>query len=212
VASRENLQAIAEIAQKRDLLVISDEVYEKIVYDNNKNFSIGAFPEMDQRTVTINGFSKAYAMTGWRIGYVKGPKIIINKILEMHNHFTICTNAISQKAALAALLGPQDFLNTMLKQYDRRRRFLVKQLNEIPGVSCQMPKGAFYVFPNIKSYKKTSVDIAKYIAQRGRVLVVPGSAFGANGEGHIRLSYATSMKNIRSAVQKIKRTLEEPPK
>ncbi|NIM46037.1 MAG: aminotransferase class I/II-fold pyridoxal phosphate-dependent enzyme [Nitrososphaeria archaeon] len=209
VMNKDTLEAIAEIARRHDVITISDELYEKIVYDGAKSYSIAALPEMKERTVTINGFSKTYAMTGWRIGYIIANKVIIDNARKIHHPFTVCATSISQKAALAALEGPQDFFQDMLKKYDERRKYLIKGLNDITGVKCQMPKGAFYAFPNVKSFKQPSMEIVKYIIKEGRVLTVPGSAFGKNSEGYIRLSYATSLEKIKEALPRIREALNK---
>jgi len=203
------LKRISEVARDNDLIVISDEIYEKITYDGVVNRSIISFPGMEGRTVIINSFSKTYAMTGWRVGFVVAPEEIMKSIVKVHHTMNICACSVSQKAALAALTGPQDCVVEMVREYDKRRREIVKLLNEIPGFACQMPKGAFYVFPNIKFFNKPSMEFAKFLITDVGVVTVPGSAFGENGEGHLRLSYATSLENIREALIRMKNSVEK---
>jgi aminotransferase len=206
---KDTLEAISEIAQDHDLIVISDEIYEKITYDGMKHYSIGSMPGMEERTVTINSFSKTYAMTGWRIGFVCGEKRIMENVAKVHHTMNVCASIISQKAAIAALTGPQDFLKEMLSEYDRRRREIVRGVNEIPGFKCQMPNGAFYIFPNIEALKMPSMELVKYLIKEAGVVTVPGSAFGISGEGHLRISYAASLEKIREALARIKVAVEK---
>jgi aminotransferase len=209
VLTRKDLEGIAEVAIENDLIVISDEVYEKIIYDDAKHISIASLSGMREQTITINAFSKTYAMTGWRIGYVIAREEIISQIAKLILYTTTCANSIGQKAALAALEGPQLCVHEMVKEYKHRRDFLVKRLNEIPGMSCKVPKGAFYVFPNIKAYGLSSLDFSLFLLEKARVSVVPGSSFGKYGEGYVRISYATSLKNLEDAVDRIAKALKD---
>ena len=211
--TEDTLRGIAEIAIKHDIYIISDEVYEKLLYDGNKHISIASLSEeVKARTIVVNGVSKSHSMTGWRIGYAAGPKDIIAAMKRIQSHSTSNPTSIAQWAALEALRGPQDFLQTMLREFDRRRRFLVEGLNSIEGVSCLMPQGAFYAFPNIKGVlgKKginNSMELAMYLLEEAMAALVPGSAFGS--EGYIRMSYATSMENLQKGLDRIRAALEK---
>jgi aspartate/methionine/tyrosine aminotransferase len=206
-----DLEEVAAIAQEHNLLVLSDEVYDKITYENARHYSIASLPGMKERTITINSFSKTYAMTGWRLGYATARREIIEEMAKLNLYTNSCASSIAQKAGVAALRGPQDFVRRMVKEYNRRRVFLVKHLNELPGVSCITPEGAFYAFPNISGLKMSSSKCAMFLLDHARVATVPGSAFGAYGEGYLRISYATSIKNLESALMRIKATLKASP-
>lgn len=209
---KKTLEGIAEMALKYKLYVISDEIYEKLTYDGFTHISIAALNnEIKARTLVVNGLSKAYAMTGWRIGYTAGPKDIIRAMTNIQSQSTSNPASIAQKAAVEALTGPQDFIKTMLSALDQRRKFLVSELNSIPGLSCITPSGAFYAFPNTsKLYGKqaegnkisSSSDLALYLLEKANVALVPGEAFGDNA--YIRLSYATSIENIKKGAERIK--------
>jgi len=196
------------LALENDLLVLSDEVYEKIIYDDAKHYSIGSFPNMKDHTITVNAFSKTYAMTGWRLGYVAARREIIEQMSKLNLYTSTCANSIAQKASITALKGPQDCVSDMVKEYKRRRDYIVKHLNEIDGISCLAPKGAFYVFPNITELNMTSFDCTMFLLTEARVATVPGSAFGSFGEGYIRISYASPLENIERAVERIKRAVK----
>ncbi len=210
---RATIEALAELAVENDFYVISDEIYEKIVYDGNQPFSIASLgDEIKKRTITVNGVSKTYSMTGWRIGYAAGEAEIIAAMGRIQDSVTSNPTSIAQYAAVAAMTGPQEFLNDWVAEFDRRRRVIVKGLNAIPGITCVNPDGAFYVFPNISSlFGKTpksggkrienSEDFADYLLAKASVAVVPGSGFGA-GE-YVRLSYATSMATIEKGLTRI---------
>ncbi len=208
VLDKNTLRTISEIAKDHDLIVVSDELYEKMTYDGTENCSVGSLPSMKERTITINGFSKAYAMTGWRIGYIVASEDMMKSISKVHHSMNVCACSISQKAALAALTGPQDSVEKMVREYDKRRQEMVSRVNEIPGFKCHMPKGAFYVFPNVESLRMSSMDLAKLLISKARVVTVPGSEFGKNGEGFLRLSYATSLEKISEALVRVKETVE----
>jgi aspartate aminotransferase len=210
---RETIEALAALAVENDFYVISDEIYEKIVYDGNKPVSIASLgPEIKKRTITVNGVSKTYSMTGWRIGYAAGEAEIIAAMGRIQDSVTSNPTSIAQYAAVAAMTGPQEFLNDWVAEFDRRRQVIVKGLNAIPGITCVNPDGAFYVFPNISDlFGKTapnggkriesSDDFADYLLAQANVAVVPGSGFGA-GE-YVRLSYATSMATIEKGLTRI---------
>ena len=201
------LEALAELCTKHNLLVLSDEIYEKLVYDGAKHLSIGSLPGMFERTITINGFSKAYAMDGWRLGYAAGDESLIQPILKVHQYTTTCANTFAQLGAVAAYRGPQGRVTEMVQEFDRRRRFLVESLNDIPGVSCVTPKGAFYAFPAFDGYDLDSQAMATYLLREARIACVPGSAFGASGEGHIRMAYSTDYDSIAAGMVRMRTAL-----
>lgn len=207
VLSRDELASLAKIAVERDLIVISDEVYENILYDGARHHCLASFPGMRERTLIVNSFSKTYAMTGFRVGYVYGPKELISPLWLIHQYFVACVDSFAQYAALAALRGPQDFVKDMVREFDRRRRFVFKRLNEIEGFSCLLPEGAFYIFPNIKSFKMSSEDFSQLLLKEARVATVPGSAFGSYGEGYIRISYAAAYEQLEEALNRIEKTV-----
>jgi aminotransferase len=211
VQRREDIAGIAEVARKHDLYVVSDEVYETMLYEGMSHQSIAAFEGMKHRTVTVNSFSKTYAMTGWRIGYAVGAREIIDQMIKLQQYTMVHAPAISQRAALAALNGPQDFIERMVTVFDERRRFLVSRLNEIEGFRCPTPKGAFYAFPNVEGLGKLSKDLTQFILQNGGVAVVPGSVFGAGGEGYLRLSYAQPLDKLEEACNRIEKAVKTLP-
>ncbi len=212
VYSREELEIIADAAVGHNIFIISDDIYEKFVYGEAQHVSVATFSdEVKARTITVNGVSKAYAMTGWRIGYAAGPAPIINAMKKVQGQITTNPASISQHAATEALLGPQNDVDQMKTQYQKRRDYIVEALNSIAGVACRMPEGAFYVFPNISELLKKksdegiigdSVGFCSYILDEARVALVPGKAFGC--DNFVRLSYATDMQSIRAAIERIK--------
>ncbi len=206
--SRNDLEIIAEVAQKHNLVVFCDEIYEKIVYDGARHISIGSLPSMEERTITVNGFSKAYAMTGWRIGYIVAEKKLSATLRKLHYYAVLCANAISQKAALAALTGPQDCVKEMVTEYNRRRGLVLDKLDRIKSLSYTKPEGAFYVFPNFSSYEKSDEALALYLLKEARVVTAPGSGFGRAGEGHLRISYSVSYEQVKKGMEQIRRCLE----
>jgi aminotransferase len=208
VFSREDLEIIAEVAKKHNLIVFMDEIYEKIVYDGARHISIGCLPGMEERTITVNGFSKAYAMTGWRIGYIAAEKKLSATLRKLHYYAVLCPNAISQKAALAALTGPQDCVKEMVTEYNMRRELILDKLDRIESLSYTKPKGAFYVFPDFSSYEKSDELLAAYLLKEAGVVTAPGSGFGRAGEGHLRISYSISYKQVREGMERIRRCLE----
>jgi aspartate aminotransferase len=212
---KKTLEEIAAIAVKHRIYVISDEIYEKLLYDGFTHFSIASLdPEIKSLTIVVNGVSKSHSMTGWRIGYAAGPKEVITAMANIQSQSTSNPCSISQKAALEALRGPQDFITTMNVEFDKRRKYMVERLNRIPGISCLMPVGAFYAFPNVarlygKSIQgktmKNSSDFAAYLLEEAKVALVSGDAFGA--DPYIRLSYATSMENIQKGLDRIEKAV-----
>ncbi|HQR14891.1 MAG TPA: pyridoxal phosphate-dependent aminotransferase [Nitrospira sp.] len=208
---RNTLERIAAVALRHDLVIISDEIYEKVLYDGVQHISIASLsPEVAARTVVINGVSKAYAMTGWRIGYAAGPKPLLTAMANIQSQSTSNPCSISQKAAVAALRLGNPFTTVMVAEFDRRRRLMVERLNKMPGITCRMPTGAFYAFPNVsglltKRWKDqpigSAANLATYLLNEAQVALVPGEPFGSNV--HIRLSYATSMEAIERGLTRI---------
>lgn len=206
ILSREELQIIADIVKEHDLFVMSDEIYSELNYEGG-HVSIASIPGMRERTIVINGFSKSYAMTGWRLGYAAGPKEIMKQMLKIHQFVIMCAPTTSQYAAIEALRNGDEDVRRMRESYDERRRFLVNALNEM-GLPCFEPKGAFYVFPNISAYGMTSEEFARRLLEQERVAVVPGTAFGECGEGFLRISYAYSIDNLKKALDKIEKFID----
>ena len=196
VLSRETLEGLAKIVIENDLLVISDEVYERLIYDGEKHVSIASLPGMKERTFTMNGMSKAYSMTGWRLGYVAAPEEYITVINKFHQHNTTCAVSFGQAAAVVALREEGDEVNEMVKEYQRRRDYAVAAINGIEGISCLKPKGAFYIFINCKSLGMRSAALADYLLENAKIALVPGDVFGPGGEGYLRMSFANSYENI----------------
>jgi len=215
VVPLEQLKAIAALAVERDLLLISDEAYETLTYDGHAHVSVASLDEeVKRRTIVVNTVSKAYAMTGWRIGYAAGPAEIIKAMGDIQGQTTSNPTSIAQKAAIAALLGPQDDVRAMLAEFDRRRRYLVGRLNAIPGLRCANPEGAFYLFPNFSAFYgrksngapiRNSAEMATYLLQNAHVALVPGADFGS--DSHLRLSYATPMEAIVKGADRLERAL-----
>lgn len=203
VLPRGDLARLGKLAVERDLLVISDEVYEKITYDDARHFCLATFPSMRERSLVVGSFSKTYAMTGFRVGYVYGPKELIKPLSLVHQYCVACVDGPAQYAALAALKGSQGFVKEMVSEFDRRRRLLHTGLNDIEGFRCSLPKGAFYIFANIEDFKMSSEKLAELLVRKGRVITVPGSAFGKHGEGYLRFSYAAASDKIEKALGRI---------
>ena len=213
---KKNLERIAEVVLKNNLYIISDEIYEKLTYDGFKHISIASLDKnIKAKIIVVNGLSKSYAMTGWRIGYAAGSKEIIKAMTNIQSQSTSNPTSISQKAALEALNGPQDFIDTMLTEFDRRRRLLVSDLNSVPNMSCLTPAGAFYAFPNTSKFYGKSIngrkissssDLALYLLEEAKVALVHGGAFG--DDNYIRLSYATSVDEIKKGVNRIREAVK----
>ena len=203
----DKLKYIAEIAKEHDLLVLSDEIYEKILYDGLKHYSIGSLEGMKERTITVNGFSKTYAMTGWRIGYASASSVIIDQMLKIQQYSVTCASAFVQKAAIAALNGPQEPVDNMIKKYDQRKQLIIKRLNNIDGIYCRKPMGTFYAFVNISKLGMSSIEFANFLLDKAMVGSVPGSAYGESGERYVRLSFANSKENIEKAMERIEELL-----
>lgn len=204
VLETETVQALAGLCLEHGLLVLSDEIYDKMLYDGAEHTSIASLPGMFERTVTINGFSKAYAMDGWRLGYAAGHRDLVRHMLKAHQHATTCANTFAQFGAAAAYRGPQECVSGMVGEFDRRRRFLVDALNNLPGVSCATPRGAFYSFPAFRGYEMDSRAMAAYLLEEARVACVPGTVFGAGGEGFIRLAYSTDYESIVAGAERMR--------
>ncbi len=202
VMEREDLEAIREVILEHDLYVISDEIYAELTY-NGGHVTIAALPGMKERTLLINGFSKAYAMTGWRLGYVCGPEMIIRQMLKIHQYCIMCAPTTSQYAAIEALRNGDDDVEMMREAYNQRRRYLINAFREM-GIDCFEPLGAFYIFPNIKKFGMTSDEFATRLLREQKVAVVPGTAFGDCGEGFLRVSYAYSIDALKEALDRIK--------
>jgi aminotransferase len=203
ILEKEDLEALAQVANRHNLLVISDEVYEKIMYDGRFHYSIAQIPGMKERTIVINSFSKTYAMTGWRVGYLLAGKEIVQHMPKLQEGIASCLPAFMQKAAVEALNGNQESVCLMVNDYTRRRSILIDGLNQIPGFHCQKSPGTFYAFPNIKAFGISSQQFAEELLREARVVTVPGSAFGGMGEGYLRLSFANSDENLQEAVRRI---------
>ena len=207
IMTKEDLEPIAEVIRGTDILVMSDEIYSELTYEG-KHFSITQLEGMQERTLLVNGFSKAFAMTCCRLGYVAGPAPIIKQMLKIHQYAIMCAPTVSQYAAITAMTSCDGEVEKMMNEYNIRRRWLVNALNEI-GLTCFDPKGAFYVFPSIKSTGLTSQQFCEELLYKHNVAVVPGDAFGASGEGYIRISYAYSLKHLMEAVERISEFLDE---
>jgi aminotransferase len=203
----EDLKPIAELCQRHDLLVLSDEIYSELAYDGAAHTSIASLPGMQERTVLLNGCSKSYAMTGFRVGYACAPAPIIEAMMKIHQYAIMCASNMSQEAATEALENCQKEVDTMRNDYERRRNFVVNRLNEI-GLSCHSPKGAFYAFPNISSTGLKSRDFSLQLLKSQKVAVVPGSAFGESGEGYVRCCFATGMDKLKTAMDRMEKFVE----
>ena len=210
VLTREDLEAIAELCLKHDLVVLSDEIYSRILYEG-EHISIASFPGMLERTIILDGFSKTYAMTGWRLGYGVMPEPLAEAVTRLMINSNSCTAAFTQIAGIAALTGPQDDVDRMVAAFRERREVMVEGLNRLPGFRCLKPKGAFYAFPNIEGTGMSSRELAHYLLEEAGVAVLSGTAFGEYGEGFLRLSFANSIENIQKALERIEKALQRLP-
>ena len=206
IMEKEDLEKIAEVIIEKDIFVLSDEIYSKLSY-KGEHISITSLPGMQERTILINGFSKAYAMTGWRLGYACGPKEIIEQMFKIHQFAIMCAPTTSQYAAVEALKNGDEDVAKMREAYDQRRRYLMHAFKEM-GLQCFEPYGAFYVFPCIKEFGMSSEEFANRFLSEEKVAVVPGTAFGDCGEGFLRISYAYSLENLKAALERLKRFVE----
>ncbi|SHE44278.1 aminotransferase [Tissierella praeacuta DSM 18095] len=204
VLSKETINEVAEFAKKHDLLVISDEIYEKIIYDDKKHYSIAALPGMRERTIVLNGFAKAYAMTGWRLGYIAAPAELIAPMAKIHSYMVTSASSMVQWGGVAALKGTQKPLKDMVEEFKIRRDYVLNEINSIKGLSCIKPEGAFYLFVDVKDTGMDGESFAKYLLETAGVAVVPGTAFGSRATHEVRISYATSLDNLEKAMANIK--------
>lgn len=208
VMRREDLEAIAEVLRGTNIIVASDEIYAEMTYNGEKHVSIAEIDGMKERTLVISGFSKAYAMTGWRLGYVAGPQPVIKQMLKLHQYCIMSSPTVSQYAAIVAMKDCREDVDHMVEEYDMRRRLMVSGFNNM-GLDCFEPEGAFYVFPSIKSTGMSSKDFCEKLVYDKKVAVVPGSAFGESGEGFVRVSYAYSVNHLKTALGRIEEFLNE---
>lgn len=206
ILSRKELEMIAEVAIKNDLIVLSDEIYSRIIYEGEFQ-SIASIPGMKERTIILDGLSKTYAMTGWRLGWGIMNKNIANMMSRLNGNITSCASTISQQAAIQALDGDTSSTDIMLSKFRDRRDFIIKGLNKIPGFKASKPSGAFYAFPNIEKTKMRSVALANYLLDKAGVALLPGTGFGKYGEGYLRISYANSKENLQKALDRIKKAM-----
>ena len=204
----EDVRAIAEIAQEHKLLVLSDEIYDRTLYDGYKSFSIASVPGMQDQTVILDGFSKTYAMTGWRLGFGVMPEELAQLVTKLQVNSTSCTASFSQIAGIEALTGPRDEVQRMVREFEERRNVIVDGLNAIDGFRCHRPHGAFYVFPNITGTGKSSRELAEILLNQAGVACLSGTAFGKFGEGYLRFSYANSIENIEKALERIAKVMK----
>lgn len=209
VLTKDDLKVIADcITSRNDVLVLSDEIYSRIIYEGT-HYSLASFPGMKEKTIILDGFSKTYAMTGWRLGYGVMQKDLAQKVTQLMINSNSCTSAFTQMAGIEALRGPQDEAEKMVAEFKRRREVIVDGLNKIKGFSCKKPHGAFYVFPNIKKTGKKGKELSDYLLNTAGVATLSGTAFGAYGEGHLRLSFANSIENIKTALNRIREAVEK---
>jgi len=207
VFTKSDLETVDEFARKHDIFVLADEIYEKIIYDGYRHWSIAALSKDPDRVITVNGFSKAYAMTGWRIGYVVASKILVSEIVKIQQSAVSSATTFAQKGAVEALRGPQEPMIKMVEEFSRRREVIIERLNEVKGFSVAKPRGAFYAFVNIEKLKMPSQELCEYLLNEAKVVTTPGIAFGQGGEGYVRFSYATSIENIIEGLDSIKKTM-----
>jgi aminotransferase len=198
----DELEKIAAVCVKRDLVVLSDEIYSELTYDSAAHPSLAALPGMRERTILLHGVSKAYAMTGWRIGFACAPQPVIEAMMKIHQYAILCAPIMGQEAAIEALERGEESMLRMRREYELRRNYIVRGFNEL-GLECFKPRGAFYVFPKIASTGLTSREFSLQLLREKKVAVVPGSAFGASGDGHVRCSYATALDQIKIAIERI---------
>lgn len=208
VTSQKALERIAQLANKYDMVILSDEIYEKIIYSPAKHMSIATLARMRDRTLILNGFSKFYSMTGWRIGYVLGPEKLVNPILRYHQYMITSTNTFAQWGAITALSGDQEPSYAMVEEFRERRDYFYQAINGIPGFACIEPEGAFYLFPSVKDTGMDGYQMANLLLEKAGVATVAGESFGKNGAGYIRISYSNSLKNLKAAVAKIEKALK----
>jgi aspartate/methionine/tyrosine aminotransferase len=209
VLSAADIELVAKIARERNIMVLSDEVYKNILFDDCQHHSIYSLADMQERTILLDGFSKTYAMTGWRLGFGVMPEDLAIKVERLMVNSNSCTAPFTQYAGVAALQGPTTEVDAMVETFRQRRDFIVAGLNKLPGVSCVMPKGAFYVFPNVCELGMNSNELENYFLHEASVALLSGSAFGKYGDGFLRLSYANSIKNIGRALERMKTAIDK---
>ena len=207
VIPESDLEKIAEMAGENDLVVLADEIYKDMYYGDQEHVSITKFPGMRERTVILDGFSKSYAMTGWRLGYGVFPDFLVEPVTRLMTNSVSCTSVFSQMAAIAALEGPQDSVAAMMEEFTKRRDLVVEGLNSLPGITCPVPKGAFYAFPNIRGTGMSSQEFANKALYEAGVALLAGTAFGAFGDGYIRISFANSQENLLEAIERLRKIL-----
>jgi len=210
VFPEEDLKALAALAKEKKLFIITDEIYEKLVYDGQKHCSIASFPDARELTISMFGFSKAYAMTGWRIGFLHAPAALVKVMLEVHGQLVIGANSIAQKAAVTALIGPQDCVEEMRRSYEERRNVFVEGLNHL-GFSCKPPQGSFYIYANISKFNMTSLELAKLLAEKARVIGYPGTAYTKNqsGDKYLRFAYTKDFNELKTALERIEKVVSK---
>ena len=208
VTNQKALERIAQLANRHDMVILSDEIYEKIVYSPAKHLSIATLERMKDKTLILNGFSKFYSMTGWRIGYVLGPEKLVNPILRYHQYMITSTNTFAQWGAITALSGDQGPSYAMVEEFQKRRDYFYEAINRIPGFACIEPEGAFYLFPSVKDTGMDGYQMANLLLEKAGVATVAGESFGKNGAGYIRMSYSNSLENLKAAVAKIEKALK----
>ena len=209
VITQDEMDALTQVVLENDLYVIADEIYEKLVFDGHRHISIGSQPGMAERTLTINGLSKSYAMTGWRLGWLVGPTPIMKLAGKMHSQTITSAATFTMHAAIAAINGPQDVVEMMRASYQERRDFMVDALNEMPGIECASIEGAFYLFPRFTHTEKNSVQLADTLLELAGIAGTPGVAFGSSGEGHVRFSIATAMSELERAIERLARVVTQ---
>ena len=202
IMEKKDLEEIAQVCLEHDIFVLSDEIYSELTYNGENHVSIASVPGMKERTIVINGFSKSYAMTGWRLGYAAGPKEILKQMIKIHQFVIMCAPTNSQYAAIEALKNGDKDVDMMRESYNQRRRYLLNAFSEM-GLDCFEPYGAFYMFPSIKKFGMTSEEFANRLLQEEKVAVVPGTAFGQCGEGFLRISYAYSLDDLKEALGRL---------
>ncbi|MCA9941488.1 MAG: aminotransferase class I/II-fold pyridoxal phosphate-dependent enzyme, partial [Anaerolineales bacterium] len=209
VITQDEMDALVQVILENDLYVIADEIYEKLVFDGHQHISIGSQPGMAERTLTVNGLSKSYAMTGWRLGWLAGPTPIVKLAGKMHSQTVTSAATFTMHAAIAAINGPQDVVEMMRASYQERRDFMVDALNEMPGIECASIEGAFYLFPRFTHTEKNSVQLADALLELAGIAGTPGVAFGSSGEGHVRFSIATAMSELERAIERLARVVTQ---
>lgn len=208
VYSKELQTKIADLAAKYNLVVLADEIYEKIIYDGAEHFSIASLPGMRERTITVNGFSKVYSMTGWRLGYLAADRELIKGLIRIHQYTTVCACSFAQKGAVAALTGSQQCVADMVAEFERRRNLVAAVLNDMK-IPYVMPSGAFYIFPDFREYGQNSEKMAEYLLREAEAAVVPGSHFGRQGEGFLRMAFSNSYENLEAGLEKMASALRK---